>query len=259
MKTSALALALLCLAMTSGCSTVCKFVSCQGTITTTTNINGTTTTRTAEFSDWDEFRQAWSASFSDWHETRDQMMHAYGEQAETAVTLADVDPQLAPLHEQGLDFVSEAATDGGRSMFSYVRTGRPEVDAFFAEAARAHALSGQATQTAEELRAESLAVLGEPDDRAEALPKLVERALKLAPDHGRIGQLKQAAELIARVAPKVRRGVKSLRSQGEALADAEEGSGQKAALVARGLERNAALLGKSDEVLDVAQQVFGAL
>ena len=48
--------ALLCLATSSGCSTVCKFVSCQGSITTTTSVGGKTTTRTAEFNDWDEFK-----------------------------------------------------------------------------------------------------------------------------------------------------------------------------------------------------------
>ena len=63
MKIPALALALLSLAATSGCSTVCKFVSCQGTITTDIDINGKRMTHSAEFTDWEEFTQAWSASF----------------------------------------------------------------------------------------------------------------------------------------------------------------------------------------------------
>ena len=99
----------------------------------------------------------------------------------------------------------------------------------------------------------------DPAARDEALPQLVDRALKIVPDHGRIGQLKQAAKLLVKVAPRVRKGVAALRNQGGTLAeDVPEGADHRE-LLAQGLRQNSDLLGKSDEALDLAQKMLAAL
>lgn len=170
----------------------------HGTITkTTVNADGTTTTKTEEYDDWDEMKEALAASAKELRATTKELITTLVDVPPPGeVKLGDLSPELAGYEgKAAFDFVGRLAGrvegDGrveDEAGFSYVRIGVPSYDEFFRAAAEFHAFVVQTRESVLKLRALAQArIQATMNGRVDAkmsLGDVVALALRQAPDAG---------------------------------------------------------------------------
>jgi hypothetical protein len=132
------------------------FFQFHGTITKTTmNADGSTTTTTKEYDDWDEMKEDLAIAGKELRATTKQLIAKLTEAPPPGqVKLGDLSPDLAQFEgNAAFDFLATAEGDGDGPAFSYVQIGVPSYDEFFKAAAEFHAFVFQTRESILKLRA----------------------------------------------------------------------------------------------------------
>jgi hypothetical protein len=128
----------------------------QGTITKTKmNADGSTTTETKEYDDWETMKGDLALSGKELRATTKELLAKLTEAPPPGqVKLGDLSPALAQFEgNASFDFLATGEGDAEHPPFSYVQIGVPSYDAFFKAAAEFHAFVFQTSESILKLRA----------------------------------------------------------------------------------------------------------
>lgn len=168
------------------------FFKFEGHITKTkVNADGTTTTETQEFDNWDDMKAALAVSAKELRETTKELITTLVEAPPPGqVHLGDLSESFASYEgDPNFDFLVTAEADADHPAFSYVQIGVPSYDDFFRAAAEFHAFVFQTKESILKLRALARArIQATTNGRVEAkvsLGDLVALALRNSGDKGK--------------------------------------------------------------------------
>lgn len=160
----------------------------QGTITKTKmNADGTTTTETKEYDDWDEMKADLAIAGKELRATTKELITKLTDVPPPGqVKLGDLSESFAQYEGHALmDFLAPGAGEGNVDGFAYVQIGVPSYDEFFKAAAEFHAFVHQTKESILKLRALAQArIQATTNGRVEAkmsLGDVVALALRQAP------------------------------------------------------------------------------
>jgi hypothetical protein len=263
-----------------GCSGKLKgMFQFQGTITKTKmNADGTTTTETKEYDDWDEMKADLAIAAKELRATTKELIGKLTDVPPPGqVKLGNLSANFAQYEgNAAFDFLLAGAGEGNVDGFSYVQIGVPSYDDFFRAAAEFYAFVHQTRESIAKLRALAQArIQATTSGRVEAkmsLGDVVALALRQAPGAagdaaGRFGaelgegvpddllQMRDLALSIARSAPEFVDKTQNLVSTGRQLVTAAPTSitNPKVVLhidlVVKGLEDSVKVVGSSGKML----------
>jgi hypothetical protein len=128
----------------------------QGTITKTkVNADGTTTTETKEYDDWDEMKADLAIAAKELRATTKELISKLTDVPPPGqVKLGDLSSSFTQYEGNSLfDFLAPGAGEGNVDGFAYVQIGVPSYDEFFKAAAEFHAFVHQTKESILKLRA----------------------------------------------------------------------------------------------------------
>ena len=174
----------------SGCDAIAPFIKVQGNITTSTTINGQTSTQTVTFDKLEDMPAAFSQATDHLSATTDQLIGEISKIASAPppgeVVLSDLSPRLKRFEKGQVDFLHLAATDDkDPQTFKYVQIGVPTYDGFFKVTTELYAITFQGKQAIVRGKQLAFALLERDYDAKTAIAAILQEALNYEPPPGK--------------------------------------------------------------------------